>query len=160
MPSIAKFVNQQDIEKNAYISGRCIYFISNKTNKFFQSSECSLPSLNSPSDSLGDEDHMSTFMSLQMDDDPELGITAPYVAMNACDDLPLVMSHDIMWNTNDKKSTIENGSSLAQLLRSSVNSQLKESDHGGGGDGGGLTPAEQGLLDEFYGDKSEFVIGC
>ncbi|CAH1164562.1 unnamed protein product [Phaedon cochleariae] len=92
-------------------------------------SDCSLPSLNSPSDSLIDEDQMSTFMNLQMEDDPELVLKAPYIPMNITDDLPLLVSNDLMWSNGDDKKT-EN-SSLAQLLSNNKHN-LKLNDHGGG----------------------------
>lgn len=69
-----------------------------------------------------------------MDDDPELTMKQPYIPMNACDDLPLLISQDIMWNNNANernKSNVTNNSSLAQLLCSTVNKQIK-SDEGGG----------------------------
>ncbi|XP_049826586.1 protein similar isoform X2 [Aethina tumida] len=98
-----------------------------------KNSDSSLPSLNSPTDSLGDEDQMSTFMNLQMEDD-DLAMKAPYIPMNMADDLPLLMSDDLMWNTNDKEKVIrDSSSSLAQLLSSSVNKQsITTKDHGGG----------------------------
>lgn len=117
-----------------------------------QSSDCSLPpSLNSPGDSLGDEDQMSTFMNLQMEDDPDLNMKAPYIPMNNCDDLPLLVSQDIMWNnsTNERnKSNVTNNSSLAQLLCSSVNKQMK-SDEGGG------VLLSNKIIDDLYMDKSK-----
>lgn len=116
---------------------------------FFQNSECSLPSLNSPSESLGDEDQMSSFMSLQMDEDSDLAMKAPYIPMNNCEDLPLLMSPDLMWNTSDRNKTNSRNSSLAQLLCSSVNKQMKESDHGGG-----LLPTDQ-ILNDMYTEKSK-----
>lgn len=101
----------------------------------FQHSDCSLPSLNSPSDSLVDDDQISTFMNLQMEDDPDLLLKAPYIPMNVTDDLPLLMSNDLMWSSNEKKhqQLTENSSSLAQLLSTSLNKHnLKSNDHGGG----------------------------
>lgn len=76
---------------------------------------------------------MSTFMNLQMEDD-DLAMKAPYIPMNMADDLPLLMSDDLMWNTNDKEKVIrDSSSSLAQLLSSSVNKQsITTKDHGGG----------------------------
>lgn len=76
---------------------------------------------------------MSTFMTLHMDDDPDLTLKAPFIPMNTCDDLPILMSQDSMWNTNDRhRSSSGNNSSLAQLLCSSVNKQTKGIDEGGG----------------------------
>lgn len=96
---------------------------------------------------------MSTFMSLQMEDDPDIIMKAPYISMNTCEDLPLLMSPDIMWNTNDKKSNGgNNSSSLAQLLCSSVK-QIKNTDHGGG-----LLQTDQ-MMDDIYNEKSKFWKG-
>ncbi|ERL92447.1 hypothetical protein D910_09761 [Dendroctonus ponderosae] len=96
----------------------------------------SLPSLCSPNSSLLDEDQMSTFMNLQMDDDPDLVMKAPYIPMNFSDDLPLLMSTDLMWNNNDKNksnSRVDSGSTLAQMLGSSANKRpQKGTDRGGG----------------------------
>lgn len=100
-----------------------------------KNSDCSLPSLNSPSDSLIDEDQMSTFMNLQMEDDPELIMKAPYIPMNNAEDLPLLMSNDLMWSSNDKSKNLlpDSNSSLAQLLSTSLSKHaLKANDHGGG----------------------------
>lgn len=105
----------------------------------FQNSDCSLPSLNSPTDSLSDEDQMSTFMSLHMDDDPELAMKAPYIPMNIGADFPLLMTEDLMWSSSDrsnnKSSSDNSSSSLAQLLCSNINKRYSNSnanDHGGG----------------------------
>ncbi|CAG9826478.1 unnamed protein product [Diabrotica balteata] len=96
-------------------------------------SDCSLPSLNSPCDSLIDDEHTSSFMNLHMDEDIEL-LKPPYIPMNITDDLPMLVSNDLMWSTSDKKTQhSESNSSLAQLLSNSLNKrQLKQSDHGGG----------------------------
>ncbi|KAF5274064.1 hypothetical protein FQR65_LT04462 [Abscondita terminalis] len=100
-------------------------------------SDSSMQSLNSPGGSLGDEDHMSTFMTLQMDEeDPELIMKAPYIPMNIGDDLPLLMSDDLIWNPNSTDKNNSKGpdinSSLAQLLCSNVSKPCKGNDHGGG----------------------------
>ncbi|XP_076268178.1 HIF-1 transcription factor component sima isoform X3 [Rhynchophorus ferrugineus] len=97
----------------------------------------SLPSLSSPNNSLMDEDQMSTFMNLQMDDDPDLAMKAPFIPMNFSDDLPLLISNDLLWNNNEQilnqNRIPENNSTLAQMLSSSVNKHtLKSSDRGGG----------------------------
>ncbi|KAG5869153.1 hypothetical protein JTB14_024877, partial [Gonioctena quinquepunctata] len=92
-------------------------------------SDCSLPSLNSPSDSLID-DEMSTFMNIQMEDDAELVLKAPFIPMSISDDLPLLMSNDLMWSSNEKKQMPDSNSSLAQLLSNKRN--FKATDHGGG----------------------------
>lgn len=103
----------------------------------FQNSDCSLPSLSSPNSSLLDEDQMSTFMNLQMDDDTDLIMKAPYIPMNFSEDLTLFMSNDLMWNNNEKNKSQsripESNSTLAQMLGSSVNKRtLKGTDRGGG----------------------------
>ncbi|XP_060536115.1 hypoxia-inducible factor 1-alpha [Cylas formicarius] len=98
-----------------------------------KSPECSLPSLCSPNGSLSDEDQMSTFINLQMDDDQDLMGKSPYIPLG--DDLPLLFSSDIMWNDNEKNGgeIPESNSNLAQLLSSSVNKHsLRANDHGGG----------------------------
>lgn len=102
----------------------------------FQNSD-SLPSLCSPNSSLLDEDQMSTFMNLQMDEDSDLVMKAPYIPMNFSDDLPLLMSTDLMWNNNDKNKSntriSDNSSTLAQMLGSSANKRpQKGTDRGGG----------------------------
>ncbi|XP_022911748.2 hypoxia-inducible factor 1-alpha isoform X1 [Onthophagus taurus] len=100
-----------------------------------KSSDCSL--LNSPTDSLQDEDQMSTFMSLQMDDDPDLVMKAPYIPMTICDDFPLLSSDEVMWSDSDRSSKSSTpDSQLAQLLLPvNTNNRFTNSnanDHGGG----------------------------
>lgn len=115
-----------------------------------KNSDCSLPSLNSPSDSLIDEDQMSTFMNLHMDDEPDLAMKAPFIPMT--DDLPLLMSNDLMWSNNEKhKNQLpDNNSSLAQLLSTSLNKHnLKANDHGGG------VIREQNM-EEIYNEKNTY----
>ncbi|KAL1513012.1 hypothetical protein ABEB36_002499 [Hypothenemus hampei] len=117
-----------------------------------KNSDCSLPSLSSPNSSLLDEDQMSTFMNLQMEDDPDMIMKTPYMPMNFSDDLPLLMSNDLMWNTNEKSKNgtrlTDNSSTLAQMLGSSVNKRcLKGTDRGGGG-----TVEETNT--DIYNDKS------
>lgn len=85
-------------------------------------------------------------MNLQMDDDPDMATKY----MNTQDDLPLLMSSDLMWSSNDRndKTIPDNNSSLAQLLSSSVNKHsLKVNDHGGG-------LIQESLIDDIYNDKS------
>lgn len=85
-----------------------------------------------------------------MDDDPDLVMKAPFIPMNTNDDLPLLMPDDIMWSTNDKnRNSVNSNSSLAQLLCSSVNKQIKNTDHGGG-----LLHTDH-ILDDLYGEKSK-----
>ncbi|KAJ8971300.1 hypothetical protein NQ314_000777 [Rhamnusium bicolor] len=117
-----------------------------------KNSDCSLPSLNSPSDSLIDEDQMSTFMNLQMEDDPELVMKAPYIPMNLTDDLPLLMANDLMWSNNEKNKNQlpDSNSSLAQLLSSSLNKHnLKANDHGGG-------LVQEQSIEEIYNTKNTY----
>lgn len=120
----------------------------------FQNSDCSLPSLNSPSDSLVDDDQITTFMNLQMEDDPELLLKAPFIPMNVTDDLPVLMSSDLMWSSNEKKhhQLPENNSSLAQLLSTSMNKKMN--DHGGG------LLQKQTTLDDMYNEKSKCLKCC
>lgn len=72
-----------------------------------------------------------------MDDDPDLVMKAPFIPMNFSDDLPLLISNDLLWNNNEQilsqNRIPENNSTLAQMLSSSVNKHtLKSSDRGGG----------------------------
>lgn len=115
-----------------------------------KNSDCSLPSLNSPSDSLIDEDQMSTFMNLHMDDESELAVKAPFISMN--DDLPLLMSNDLMWSNNEKNKNQlpDSNSSLAQLLSTSLHKHnLKANDHGGG-------VIRDQNMEEIYNEKNTF----
>ncbi|RZC32292.1 hypoxia-inducible factor 1-alpha, partial [Asbolus verrucosus] len=119
-----------------------------------KNSECSLPSLNSPSDSLSDEDRLSTFMNLHTEEESELVSKAPYITMNMGEDLPLLMSNDLMWNSNEKsKSSPDSSSSLAQLLCSSLNKHSRSNDHGGG-----LIPSDQ-MMDNYNNKKNSSLDG-
>ena len=121
----------------------------------FQNSECSLPSLNSPSDSLSDEDRLSTFMNLHTEEDSDLVSKAPYINMNMADDLPLLMSDDLMWNSNEKsRSSPDSSSSLAQLLCSSINKHSRSNDHGGGL----ISPDHMMEIDSYYNKKSTEIV--
>ncbi|XP_050306275.1 protein similar isoform X2 [Anthonomus grandis grandis] len=104
-------------------------------NNMSKSSDCSIPSLCSPNSSLLDEE-MSTFMSLQVEDETDLVMKAPYIPMNLSDDLPLL--GDLMWNQNEKNHH-GGGSTLAQMLGTNGASKRtgKCTDRGGGGGGGG-----------------------
>lgn len=63
----------------------------------FQSPDGSLPSsLCSPSESYGDED-LAFMTSISMEDDMDLSMRAPYISMSEADDLPLLISEDLMW---------------------------------------------------------------
>ncbi|XP_055678318.1 protein similar isoform X2 [Lutzomyia longipalpis] len=55
----------------------------------------SLPSLCSPNGSLQDDE--LAFMTMSMDDDIDLSMRAPYISMSEADDLPLLISEDLMW---------------------------------------------------------------
>lgn len=117
-----------------------------------QSPGDSLPSLCSPGNSLSEDDHISSFVTLQMESEEENEFIskAPYISMNVGDDLPLLnMSEDLMWGAlppDDKILTQKTlnmtnttlNSSLAQLLcqKTSTNQRssttYKTHDHGGG----------------------------
>ncbi|KAK3908124.1 Protein similar [Frankliniella fusca] len=68
--------------------------------------DCSLPSLCSPSRAVDLDDNMSHFMSLSVDTgmtslsdtDDDLSLRAPYIPMG--EDLPLIMSNDLMWGSS------------------------------------------------------------
>ncbi|XP_059610479.1 protein similar [Phlebotomus argentipes] len=55
----------------------------------------SLPSLCSPNGSLQDDE--LAFMTMSMEDDIDLSMRAPYISMSEADDLPLLISEDLMW---------------------------------------------------------------
>lgn len=55
-----------------------------------------MPSLCSPDDSLPDDD--LAFMTLHMED--EMDLRAPYIPMNEAEDLPLLISDDLMWGAH------------------------------------------------------------
>ncbi|XP_017778701.1 PREDICTED: hypoxia-inducible factor 1-alpha-like isoform X2 [Nicrophorus vespilloides] len=104
-------------------------------DRIVKSSDCSMQSLNSPTDSFSDEDQMSSFVTLMEED---MDMKAPYIPMTMGEDLPLVLTNDLMWssnverparNTDPPKTT----SSLAQLLSSGVNNKrpIRSNDHGG-----------------------------
>lgn len=103
---------------------------------------------------------MSTFMNIQIEEDPDLVMKAPYIPMNMGDDLPLLISEDLMWSNSEKsnnscnKSGTETSSSLAQLLSSSVKkSSITGPDHGGG-------ISKTKSLDDFHNEKSKFYRKC
>ncbi|XP_025831402.1 hypoxia-inducible factor 1-alpha-like [Agrilus planipennis] len=112
-------------------------------NTASKSSDSSMSSLSSPAgEPLSEEDRMSSFMSLQLeDDDPDLLMKAPYIPMDMGDDLPLLIPDDLVWNSSaEKKCTKEMekaapdvNSSLAQLLCSSTNKHGPKSIDKGGG---------------------------
>ncbi|XP_044264882.1 hypoxia-inducible factor 1-alpha isoform X3 [Tribolium madens] len=121
-----------------------------------KNSECSLPSLNSPSDSLSDEDRLSTFMNLHTEDESDLVVKAPYITMNMGDDLPLLLSDDLMWSSSEKsRASPDSSSSLAQLLCSSINKHSRPNDHGGGL----ISPDRLMDVDEYYNKKNTAING-
>ncbi|XP_066996423.2 hypoxia-inducible factor 1-alpha isoform X2 [Anabrus simplex] len=133
---------------------------------------CSIPSLCSPG-LPSDEDQMP-FMSMSLgspcsDRDDDISSRAPFVSMGVDDELPMLISPDLMWSpAPEKLSPGENwctvnrtkpnpNSSLAQLLRGSASSTpvltvasncsrtlMKCNDHGGGL----VDPSE--VLDQVY----------
>ncbi|KAL3285641.1 hypothetical protein HHI36_000173 [Cryptolaemus montrouzieri] len=94
-----------------------------------KNSDSSLPSLNSPSNSLGEDDHMPSFMNYSVDEDRSESSArpgSPYIPMNM-DDLPLLLSssNDLMWSNSSSpappsptRKVTKESSSLAQLLSS------------------------------------------
>ncbi|KAE8738804.1 hypothetical protein FOCC_FOCC015703 [Frankliniella occidentalis] len=106
--------------------------------------DCSLPSLCSPSRAVDLDDNMSHFMSLSVDTgmtslsdtDDDLSLRAPYIPMG--EDLPLIMSNDLMWGSSlpYKSSTSSSRSSSSSCpddsgggdnSNSSINSPLGSS---------------------------------
>lgn len=81
---------------------------------------------------------------------------APYIPMNIGDDLPLLMSDDIVWSASSDKTNSNRApdinSSLAQLLcaNGTKESPCKMNDHGGG-----MIPGSDSLLSDLYDDKSK-----
>ena len=98
--------------------------------------ECSLPSLCSPSRAVDLDDNMNSFMSLSVDTgmtslsdtDDDLSLRAPYIPMG--EDLPLIMSNDLMWGSSlpYKSSCSSSRSSI------SGSSSSRSPDDSGGGD--------------------------
>ncbi|XP_045466731.1 hypoxia-inducible factor 1-alpha isoform X2 [Harmonia axyridis] len=98
--------------------------------------DSSLPSLNSPSNSLGEDDHISTFANYTVDDDKlesTLRPASPYIPMTM-DDLPLLLSssNDLMWSNSSSpvppsptNKSANDSSSLAQLLSTTVKTTMK-----------------------------------
>lgn len=75
-----------------------------------------MTSLNSPSGSSGEDDHMGQYTPLSMNspseksiaDEDDLTMRAPYIPMG--EDLPLLISTDLMWgpNGNEPKANGKN----------------------------------------------------
>lgn len=72
----------------------------------------SIPSLCSPNGSGGCPEDELAFMTLNMDDDLDLSMRAPYISMSEVDDLPLLTSDDLMWGA--APVSIVEGSSTAK----------------------------------------------
>ncbi|XP_055642782.1 protein similar isoform X2 [Toxorhynchites rutilus septentrionalis] len=75
----------------------------------------SIPSLCSPNGSGCPEDELA-FMTLNMDDDLDLSMRAPYISMSEVDDLPLLTSEDLMWGA-PPTSIEQHASSLASSIK-------------------------------------------
>ncbi|XP_049788557.1 protein similar isoform X1 [Schistocerca nitens] len=92
---------------------------------------CSMPSLCSPSLS-GDDDHMTQLMSVGMgspctDADEDLTMRAPYIPMGVGDDLPLLISADLMWGPlQDKPPSEDNWSLLSPVSKPDLSSNLAQ----------------------------------
>lgn len=92
-------------------------------------------------------------MNLHTEDESDLVTKAPYITMNMGDDLPLLMSDDLMWNSNEKsRASPDSSSSLAQLLCSSINKHSRSNDHGGGL----ISPERLMDVDDYYNKKSKY----
>lgn len=70
-----------------------------------------MPSLCSPDDSLPEDD--LAFMTLHMED--EMDLRAPYIPMNEAEDLPLLISDDLMWGAHPETLTEEFKNSLGNI---------------------------------------------
>ncbi|XP_058465231.1 protein similar isoform X2 [Malaya genurostris] len=73
----------------------------------------SIPSLCSPNGSGCPEDELA-FMTLNMDDDLDLSMRAPYISMSEVDDLPLLTSDDLMWGSTT--SSVNRGIDTGKYL--------------------------------------------
>lgn len=79
-----------------------------------------MPSLCSPDGSLPEDD--LAFMTLTMDDDMDL--RAPYISMSEQDDLPLLISDDLMWGAHP-----ESVNTMAKELKNAINKQQQQQLH-------------------------------
>lgn len=92
---------------------------------------CSMPSLCSPSLS-GDDDHMTQLMSVGMgspctDADEDLTMRAPYIPMGVGEDLPLLISADLMWGPiQDKPPSEDSWSLLSPVSKPDLSSNLAQ----------------------------------
>lgn len=75
-----------------------------------------MPSLSSPDGSLPEDD--LAFMTLNMED--EMDLRAPYISMSETDDLPLLISDDLMWGAHPE--TVN----LAKELKQSIAKQQQD----------------------------------
>lgn len=73
----------------------------------------SIPSLCSPNGSGGCPEDELAFMTLNMDDDLDLSMRAPYISMSEVDDLPLLTSDDLMWGAPAPVSIVEGSANAA-----------------------------------------------
>lgn len=104
--------------------------------RFQSPGDCSLPSLCSPSRAVDLDDNMNSFMSLSVDTgmtslsdtDDDLSLRAPYIPMG--EDLPLIMSNDLMWGS----SLPYKSSCSSSRSSTSGSSSSRSPDDSGGGD--------------------------
>lgn len=73
----------------------------------------SIPSLCSPNGSGGCPEDELAFMTLNMDDDLDLSMRAPYISMSEVDDLPLLTSDDLMWGAPAPVSIVDGSANAA-----------------------------------------------
>lgn len=71
----------------------------------------SMPSLCSPDGSLPEDD--LAFMTLNMED--EMDLRAPYIPMSEAEDLPLLISDDLMWGAHPETLTKELKNSISTI---------------------------------------------
>lgn len=70
-----------------------------------------MPSLCSPDGSLPEDD--LAFMTLNMED--EMDLRAPYIPMSEAEDLPLLISDDLMWGAHPETLTKELKNSISTI---------------------------------------------
>lgn len=73
-----------------------------------------MPSLCSPDGSLPEDD--LAFMTLNMED--EMDLRAPYIPMSEAEDLPLLISDDLMWGAHPEALTKELKNSISTITES------------------------------------------
>lgn len=120
-------------EKSSSLSDFLFFFL---LNFYVQSPEASsLPSLCSPNGSLQDDE--LAFMTMNMEDDIDLSMRAPYISMSEADDLPLLISEDLMWGAfpeglnlhKDMKEGMPKEASNGNVTNYSHPSQIPMSQH-------------------------------